>query len=106
MSDDGSQTPHVFDWGEWDGDVRDGDAHGDGEITFRNGFRYEGQVQHNMMHGRGRLVLGDSGEEYEGEFQDDLRHGQGTHSWPSGSRYSGEWVRGKTKRPRVPRHLP
>ena len=62
-SEDGSPFL-VADWGEWEGETRDGMANGTGNMTFSNGFRYEGQVRDNMMHGRGRLVFGETGEEY------------------------------------------
>jgi hypothetical protein len=32
-----------------------------------------------------------SGSRYEGEWRDDKRTGQGVYTWPSGNRYEGEW---------------
>ena len=40
--------------------------------------------------------VGPSHEEYRGYFEHNLPHGKGIMVWPNGSRYEGEWKRGKS----------
>lgn len=91
---------------------------GDGEIMFKNGNQYKGDLQKGMLHGQGQMIFkegtiysGDwklnkmSGKGkiewidqcwYEGDFQDGIRHGFGEfHNPAKGSIYEGEWVHGK-----------
>jgi hypothetical protein len=37
------------------------------------------------------------GDRYEGTFHEDLRHGNGTYLFASGSKYVGEFRKGKLK---------
>jgi hypothetical protein len=46
------------------------------------------------MHGRGNLSWKD-GKKYEGDFLNDKREGHGTFKWADGRQYIGEWKAGK-----------
>ena len=63
-------------------------------VSYNNGDRYRGQMQHGKRHGRGVYIWA-NGDRYEGEWQGDERTGRGVFTWPSGNRYEGDFVRGK-----------
>jgi len=46
------------------------------------------------MHGKGNMTWKD-GRKYEGDYQNDKRHGQGIYTWPDGRKYRGPWLNGK-----------
>ena len=96
------------------GDFVDLQFHGKGELKFRNGDRYEGQFQQNMMEGQGKLIRDRveyeglfkkdtiiSGRRsfghdiYKGEFQDKLFHGCGLLCNSDGTIYEGNFIAGK-----------
>lgn len=75
--------------------------HGKGQVTFKNGNKYEGEFHNGMLHGiQFRLYIGlgkfvwASGVVYEGEFTYNKIEGQGTYLWPEGSTYTGVVVNG------------
>ena len=50
---------------------------------------YEGEMNYDMKHGKGTLVL-ENGEKFEGQFKDDLVNGLGIFYGQNG-KISGKW---------------
>ncbi|XP_060530468.1 radial spoke head 10 homolog B-like [Cylas formicarius] len=65
------------------------DVDGDFKIIFKNGNVYEGQVEHNLMHGKGKFRWAD-GTIYEGSFAEGYPDGQGKIVLPDLSTYEGQ----------------
>jgi hypothetical protein len=79
---------------EYVGEFKDGKMHGQGIFTFPDGSQFIGKYQNNKGNGQGTLLKVD-GTKYVGEWKDGKPHGQGTTTYPSGRIfYSGEWVNG------------
>lgn len=77
------------------GDIQKGLLHGQGQMIFNDGTLYEGIFYLNKMHGKGHIVWPD-GCSYDGEFEDGIRHGFGVFQNPlKSSVYEGEWKNGK-----------
>ena len=60
------------------------------KIVFENGI-YEGYMQDNKRHGRGKYTWND-GNLYEGDWHDDMKHGKGRFEWENGDIYEGEYI--------------
>lgn len=75
------------------GVVKDGRAHGKGNVTYADGDRYEGEWKSDKRQGKGisKYVNGDI---YDGDWKDNKRHGKGMYKWPEGSSYNGDWKDG------------
>ncbi|KAL3898743.1 MAG: hypothetical protein SGCHY_002531 [Lobulomycetales sp.] len=68
--------------------------HGYGKNSCgKTGRIYEGEFEHDQMHGTGKLTCPD-GVCYEGSFDHDKFHGTGTYSFSDGSVFSGTWENG------------
>ena len=102
--------------GTWQGECRDGRAHGEGIANLPNGT-YRGSAEDGRAHGHGRLKLDDGGsyvgewargkqhgrglaidaegDRHEGEFADGRPHGQGTGWSPEGGSFTGVWEHGR-----------
>jgi hypothetical protein len=78
----------------FEGEVRDGKAHGRGVYTFANGDMYDGEFRDDKRHGRG-VFMWVNGDRYEGEFRDNRLEGRGIFTNTGGSRYDGEWRDGE-----------
>ena len=65
-----------------EGEFKDGEAHGQGTLTFANGETYEGEFKDGEAHGQGTLTF-INGNRYVGEFSNGVRHGQGTLTYKS-----------------------
>ena len=63
-------------------------------ITYNNGDRYHGQMQHGKRQGSGVYTWA-YGDRYEGDFVDGKRTGRGIYTWANGNRYEGDFVDGK-----------
>lgn len=64
------------------------------KIRFANGDVYEGDVQDDLPHGKGKYVTAE-GDVYEGDFEKGKRHGQGKFVWKSGNSYEGGYLKNK-----------
>lgn len=53
--------------------------------------KYEGSFEGNIMKGRCSILYSNNAT-YEGFNEDGKRHGFGLFQWPSGEKYSGQWV--------------
>ncbi|KRW99994.1 hypothetical protein PPERSA_05497 [Pseudocohnilembus persalinus] len=62
---------------------------GKGEITFKNGNQFVGELHNGMMHGQGVFTWA-NGVVYTGEFQYNVIKGKGQYQWTDGSTYEGE----------------
>jgi len=60
-------------------------------INYKNGNRYEGELNNDLREGQGTLFYSD-GDRYEGEWENDKRHGFGKLFLTNGSYYEGEWI--------------
>lgn len=68
------------------GEFRNGARHGYGQQTWPNHKTYEGEWDTNRVHGKGKLVWGDTGATYTGEFFNGKYHGIGCYTGtPTGS---------------------
>jgi len=76
----------------YEGEIRDGNATGNGTLTFGDGRKYVGKFKDNKRHGQGAWTIG--GFKYEGGWLNDSYHGQGTETYPKGRKYVGEFKDG------------
>ena len=71
--------------------------YGQGKITLKNGYTYEGQLVNGTLHGEGKEVMTD-GNVYTGDFVTGRRHGLGILQKAYGKTlsviYSGDWMAG------------
>lgn len=72
------------------GDVKGGNADGIGRMQFFNGATYEGSVQKNLLNGKGKMIWS-IGTSYEGDWLMGKKTGYGVFKWPSGDSYRGQW---------------
>jgi len=72
------------------GELKNGQRHGQGAMTYANGDKYTGQFKDNKIHGKGTYTWAD-GEEYTGQWEYGNRHGDGTNTWADGRKYVGQW---------------
>ena len=90
-----------MDGDKYEGEYRNGSAHGHGVWVGVDGDKYEGDWKYDMKHGRGVFVAGQNsewaGEIYEGKYRNGERHGQGAYRWPNGDRYEGEFRNGRAR---------
>ena len=64
--------------------------HGQGTMTFPDGYKYVGEFKGGNYDGQGTFTFAD-GRKYVGEWKDGKQNGQGTHTWPNGDKYVGDW---------------
>ena len=64
----------------YEGEWKDGEAHGQGVRTWRDGSRYEGQFAHGLMAGTG-VHTEPNGDRYSGMFKAGMYDGQGVMTW-------------------------
>lgn len=81
------------------GDWVNNEKHGQGVMYYANGAIYEGQFQHDIRQGFGKLTLVPNSpveESYEGEWDQDQWHGKGKYTYRKieGTVYDGDWVYG------------
>jgi len=69
--------------------------HGKGELTYADGFIYQGIFEKGKRHGYGILTYPDRSR-YAGDFENEKKHGKGKFiSAVNGSIYEGAFVQGK-----------
>ena len=82
----------------WSGFCIEGKGSGEGLLTisFENGkaVRYEGQMREGEFHGSGKLTF-ESGDTKEGNWVRGALQGFGVYVWSRGGRYEGNWVESK-----------
>jgi hypothetical protein len=62
---------------------------GKGEVRFKNGNIYKGDVENGILDGNGTFLWKD-GVTFKGDFRNNKMDGQGTYQWPDGSTYTGQ----------------
>ena len=78
-------------WGKYVGKVNDGKPNGKGECSYDKGRgNYKGSWRDGERHGQGTYTNRD-GRKYVGGWKKGLRHGQGTNISSKGVKYSGSW---------------
>ena len=80
--------------GKYRGEVKDGEAHGQGTFIFPDGSSASGIFKNDRLNGKGTRIYYDGGK-YTGEFKNNIRDGHGTYLIPDGTNYVGEWKNGK-----------
>lgn len=79
----------------YEGQFKDGKAHGKGKEVWDNGNTYEGNYVNDLKEGKG-IYTWSSGNTYNGEYKNNLREGKGIFTWKeSGDRYEGEYLAGE-----------
>jgi len=87
----------------YSGDFWNGDMHGVGVFTWRDGTEYNGQVCYNKLTGHATLSWPHASDShidtYDGEVEEGVRHGRGTFIKRNARgeillTYQGDWVQG------------
>lgn len=79
------------DGGRYEGEVKDGQMHGEGRIEWPDGSYYVGEFRHGLKHGEATELFTD-GRIYRGEYREGLLH-EGILHFPSGRTYEGPFVK-------------
>lgn len=74
--------------GEGEGPFRNGKRHGEGQLYYNSGDRYEGEFMFGMKQGNGTYFYA-NGDRYKGHFLEDRMHGYGSYLAASGECYEG-----------------
>ena len=69
-----------------------GEARAAGEVIASD--HYEGQTKNGQAHGNGKMNWA-NGDKYEGSFSKGKPHGKGVYTFASGRVYIGEFAEGK-----------
>ena len=79
---------------KYEGELKDDEPHGKGELTTSSGDKYIGDFQNGKKHGEG-LLIKNNGNKYEGSFKNSKAHGLGKSINISGDKYEGDFIDGK-----------
>ncbi len=52
---------------------------------------YDGEWREDKRHGRGKFLIGETGDEYVGEWKQGKADGYGVMTWVMGTKYEGLW---------------
>jgi len=69
---------------------KNGNRRGKGKMFYANGTVYEGVWKNNFRHGNGKQTYADDGV-YIGDWENDVRSGFGRLIFASGANYNGAW---------------
>eukprot|EP00808_Paulinella_micropora_P003421 g29939.t1 len=99
---EGQGIKHVYASGAvYKGDFVNGQRHGRGVYTSKEGHRYEGQWLYDMRHGHGvqKFVTGGKDAKwtgtYVGHWSNNEKDGKGVFTYENGDKYEGDWRKGK-----------
>ena len=81
---------HVFEDGEYSGDILDGLPHGNGAYVYKTGEKYIGEFKNGKRFGFGKCTY-KNGEEFDGVWKENKKNGQGTYKFSNGDFYKGEF---------------
>jgi hypothetical protein len=76
--------------GEYVGEWKNNDKHGQGTYTYADGDKYVGEYRDDKRTGKGTYTFA-VGDKYVGEFKDGASNGQGTYTFADGSVKEGIW---------------
>lgn len=71
-----------------------GKIEGEGEFTFPNKFKYNGDFKKSVPHGKGKIIFEDDSQ-YDGEWINGKFHGKGVFIFPCGYEYIGDFKNGE-----------
>ena len=81
---------------KYEGEIENGEPHGNGIWTQCDGATYVGQFVNGLREGTGTFTWVDRGDElesvYEGEYKNNRRHGKGMKTYGNGSIVEGYWI--------------
>lgn len=81
--------------GEYTGEWKDGEMHGEGTFTWKDKSSYKGEYYQNKKHGKGVFIFPNE-DRYDGHWEKGVQHGKGIlYSKDNVELQSGEWDRGK-----------
>jgi hypothetical protein len=66
--------------GEYTGEFKGDEMHGEGTFNWKSGAKYQGVWEFGKKSGYGIMIFRD-GSKYEGNWLKDNRHGEGTMTW-------------------------
>ena len=72
----------------FEGDIKQGKAHGNGKMVYHNKNKYQGEFLNDLRHGKGQLTFVNASF-YSGEFANDHFHGKGVFRFSNGNVYKG-----------------
>jgi len=75
---------------KYEGDCRNGKAHGHGHATSTKGTKFSGKYLNGRMFGQG-VAIWTNGDKYVGDFRNDIRTGKGVYTYANGDKYVGEF---------------
>ena len=81
---------YIYEYGEYEGETRDGLPHGKGTFKYKNGDEYTGEFKNGLFDGSGEHIT-KKGEIYSGQFKNGKREGNGFCTYKNGESYSGYW---------------
>lgn len=79
---------------EYDGELKDGNAHGKGKYQHSQGYVYVGEFKNGIKEGFGKESKTD-GSSYEGEWRANEKHGEGKWVKENGEVYEGQLENGR-----------
>jgi len=71
-------------------DSKTNKPHGDGEMLYSTGDKYNGAWTHGVRHGWGKMQYYNE-DMYMGGWENDKRHGEGFFAWNDGKEYRGAY---------------
>lgn len=96
MSIEKEYSTYSFSWGEYMGEITNGQIQGNGKAIFKNLDIYDGQWKNGKMSGKGIYKFWDKEKDkytqvYEGEFKEGVRDGFGEMTYSNRDKYVGVW---------------
>ncbi len=79
---------------QYKGEMKDGNKHGTGTLTYPDGSEYIGEFKDDYKDGYGTYTF-PNGNVYQGGFEEDLPNGKGELKYADGSIYTGNYLNGK-----------
>eukprot|EP00913_Durusdinium_trenchii_P002847 g2635.t1 len=77
----------------YEGGWLNGQKHGNGVLTGKDGAKYVGQFKHDKKEGQG-VYYYPSGAKYTGQWANDMQEGHGKEEWADGSVFEGDFKAG------------
>ena len=98
IQNDTSKEILYFEYGRYEGEIKNGEAEGKGILYLNNSDRYEGNFKNDKFEGKGIYYFNEGpykGDRYEGDFKKDKFDGKGIYYYNNepckGDIYEGDW---------------